>query len=71
MNDFRCYEEHEQLRWIYTVFAFRLLLSVFVRFFFSVKKYVLIRLHFYMPISALTKLSHAGQKFSEKKTFFL
>ena len=39
----------------------------FVHFFFSMKKYVLFRLHFYMPISALTRLLNNGQKFSEKK----
>ena len=38
----------------------------FLRFYFSVNKYVLFHLHVYMPISALTKLSHTGQKLSEK-----
>ena len=40
--------------------------SVFLRFCFSVNKYVLFHPHFYMSISALTKLSHIGQKLSEK-----
>ena len=31
------------------------------------KKYVLFRPQLYMSISALTRLSHAGQRFSEKK----
>ena len=34
----------------------------FVRFFFSTKKYILFRPHVYIPISALTRLSHTGQK---------
>ena len=41
-------------------------LSVFLPFRFSVKKYALFHLHFYTSISALTKLSHTGQKFSKK-----
>ena len=41
----------------------------FVRFctFFFHEKNVLFRLHFYMFISALTKLSHTGQKFFKKQ----
>ena len=45
---------------------------VFVRFLrncFSVKKYELFPPYFYMSISALTRQSHTGQKFSEKKFF--
>ena len=34
--------------------------SVFLQFCFSVNKYVLFNPHFYMSISALTKLSHTG-----------
>ena len=40
--------------------------SVFLRFCFSVNKYVLFHPHFCMSISALTKLSHTGQKLSER-----
>ena len=43
---------------------------VFVRFFtffcFSLTKYALFHPHFYVSISALTRQSHTGQKFSEK-----
>ena len=38
----------------------------FLRLCFSLNKYVLFYSHFYIPISALTKLSHTGQKLSEK-----
>ena len=40
-------------------------LSAFGRLFFSIKKYALFRPHFYMSISALTRVSHSGQKLSE------
>ena len=38
----------------------------FLRFCFSLNKYVLFYPHFYMSISALTKQSHTGQKLSKK-----
>ena len=57
------------LRWVYTVSVFRPFLSVVLRFYFSVKKYAIFQLHFYVSISALTRLSHIEQKFSEN--FFL
>ena len=38
----------------------------FVCFCFSVNKYALFHSHFYMSISTLAKLSHTGQKLSEK-----
>ena len=41
--------------------------SASARVFFSMKKYVIFCPQFCMFIPALTKLSHAGQKFSEKK----
>ena len=41
--------------------------SASARVFFSMKKYVIFRPHFCMSIPELTKLSHSGQKFSEKK----
>ena len=44
--------------------------SVFLRVCFSVKKYALFHPHFYMSISALTRQSYTGQKFS-KKIFFV
>ena len=47
-----------------------LLLPFFVRFSFSMKKYVLFRPPFYISIFALTILSHTEQKFSETKMFF-
>ena len=67
-------------RWIYTVAVlvrflfirkYGMFFFVSIRFctFFVYKKvrYVLVRQHFYMTISALTRLSNAGQKFSQKK----
>ena len=39
----------------------------FVRFFFSMKKYVPFRPHFYMSISALSRLSHTRPKYFEQK----
>ena len=54
------------LRWIYTVSVFRPFLFVFLRFCFSFTKYALFHPHFYVSISALTRQSHTGQKFSEK-----
>ena len=41
-------------------------LSVFLRFCFFLKKYALFHPHFLKSISALTRRSHTGQKFSEK-----
>ena len=41
--------------------------SVFLCFCFSLTKYALFHPHFYVSISALTRQSHTGQKFSEKK----
>ena len=41
----------------------------FVRFCFSLTKYPLFHPHFYVSISALTRQSHTGQKFSEKNFF--
>ena len=38
----------------------------FLRFCFSFTKYALFHPHFYVSISALTRQSHTGQKFSEK-----
>ena len=38
----------------------------FLRFCFSLTKYALFHPHFYVSISALTRQSHTGQKFSEK-----
>ena len=55
----------KQLRCIYTVSVFRPFSSVFLRFCFFLKKYALFHSHFYKSISALTRQSHTGQKFSE------
>ena len=54
------------LRWIYTVSVFRTFSYVFLRFCFFLTKYALFHPHFYVSISALTRQSHTGQKFSEK-----
>ena len=53
------------LRWVYTVSVFRTFSSVFLHFCF-LTKYALFHPHFYVSISALTRQSHTGQKFSEK-----
>ena len=39
----------------------------FVRFFFSMKKFVPFRPHFHMSISALSRLSHTRPKYFEQK----
>ena len=49
--------------------VFRPFSSVFLRFYFSLKKYALFHPHFYKSISALTRQPHTGQKFSEKNFF--
>ena len=55
--------EKIDLRWIYTASVFR---PFFLCFCFSMSKYALFHPHFYVSISTLTKLSHAGQKLTEK-----
>ena len=47
-------------------FSYVFVRFVFLRFCFSLTKYALFHPHFYVSISALTRQSHTGQKFSEK-----
>ena len=56
----------KQLRWIYTVSVFRTFSSVFLRFYFSLKKYALFHPHFCKSIYALSRLLYIDKNFVQK-----